>query len=154
MIHTYSVMLNEDRVPYLRLENSLEYSREKEFNSPDKIVDLVNTCFELEDQAEEHLITVAMDTKSHVLGIFHTSHGGLDYTEACPRNILYRALLCGAQIFAVCHNHPSGECMPSKADRAAAERIRNAGELIGIQMCDFIIIGKKKYLSFGEKEWL
>ncbi len=154
MINSYSVMLNENRVPYLKLDNKLEYRGESSFNTPEKIVDMVNVCFELENCAEEHLITVAMDAKCHILGIFQTSHGNLGSTEASPRNILSRALLCGANTFVVCHNHPSGDCTASKDDKMSACRIKDAGELLGIPMCDFIIIGNGRYLSFGDKKML
>lgn len=105
MINTYSVMLNEDKVPYLRLDSSVEYKEESSFNSPELIVDMVNAVFDLENCAEEHMITVAMDAKCHIRGIFATSHGAVCMTEASPRNIIQRALLCGAATFVVCHNH-------------------------------------------------
>lgn len=151
MINTYSVMLNENRVPYLRLDSSAEYSEKNELNSPRLIVGMANTVFELEDCAEEHLITVALDAKCHVLGIFQTTHGGISTAEASPRSILQRALLCEAATFVVCHNHPSGDCSPSKEDLNAAENIAAAGEILGIPMSDFIILGKERYYSFKEK---
>lgn len=150
MINSYTVMLNDNRVPYLRLDQAIAYNAEREFTSANRIVDVVNACFDLENCAEEHLITVAMDAKCHILGIFKTSHGTISETEANPRNILSRALLCGACTFAVCHNHPSGECEASPEDLNAAQRIREAGNLIGITMCDFIIIGYKQYLSLND----
>ena len=61
MINTYSVMLNEDKIPYLRLDSSVEYKEESSFNSPGLIVDMVNAVFDLENCAEELMITGAMD---------------------------------------------------------------------------------------------
>ncbi len=150
MINTYSVMLNEDKVPYLRLDSSVEYKEESSFNSPELIVDMVNAVFDLENCAEEHMITVAMDAKCHIRGIFATSHGAVCMTEASPRNIIQRALLCGAATFVVCHNHPSGDCSPSKEDMKVAGQIERAGKLIGIPMSDFIVIGKNRYYSSRE----
>lgn len=150
MINTYSVMLNEDKIPYLRLDSSVEYKEESSFNSPGLIVDMVNAVFDLENCAEEHMITVAMDAKCHIRGIFATSHGAVCMTEASPRNIIQRALLCGAATFVVCHNHPSGDCSPSKEDMKVAGQIERAGKLIGIPMSDFIVIGKNRYYSSRE----
>lgn len=150
MINTYSVMLNEDKIPYLRLDSSVEYKEESSFNSPELIVDMVNAVFDLENCAEEHMITVAMDAKCHIRGIFATSHGAVCMTEASPRNIIQRALLCGAATFVVCHNHPSGDCSPSKEDMKVAGQIERAGKLIGIPMSDFIVIGKNRYYSSRE----
>ena len=49
------------------------------------------------------------------------------------------------------HNHPSGDPAPSGADLAATERIRQAGDLIGIELLDHIIIGNNCYISFREE---
>ena len=49
------------------------------------------------------------------------------------------------------HNHPSGDPTPSKADVAITRRIRLAGELIGIELLDHIIIGNNSYISFLEE---
>ena len=151
MINTYSVMLNEDRIPYLRLDSAVEYKEGSNFNSPGLIVDMVNAVFDLENCAEEYMITVAMDAKCHIRGIFATWHGSVCMTEASPRNIIQRALLCGAATFVVCHNHPSGDCSPSKEDMKVAGQIERAGKLIGIPMSDFIVIGEDKYYSVREK---
>ena len=154
MINSYAIMLNENRVPYLHLEQAIDYKKENEFNSAERIVELINVCFDLSNCAEERLITVAMDAKCHVIGIFKTSHGALNTTEANPRNILFRALLCGACTFAVCHNHPSGDCTASADDLTVAHRIKEAGDLLGIPMCDFIIIGNGTFLSFCDTNCL
>ena len=154
MINRYSVMLNENRVPYLKLDESIKYDGEDRLQTPKMVVDLVNTVFELKDCAEEHLITLAMTAKCQVVGLFHTAHGTLSSTEASPRNIIQRALLSGAAIFIVCHNHPSGDCMPSDEDIYAAEKIKDAGNLVGISLSDFIIIGNDRYFSFREEKML
>lgn len=150
MINTYSVMLNEDRIPYLRLDDSVKYAGEKRLQTPQLIVDLVNAVFNLENCAEENLIAIALTTKCQVLGLFHVSRGSVISTEASPRNILQRMLLCGAAAFAVCHNHPSGDSSFSEEDLLAADKIEKAGKLIGIQMCDFISIGNGEYQSIAE----
>ena len=49
MINRYSVMLNENRVPYLKLDESIKYDGENRLQTPKLVVDLVNTVFELED---------------------------------------------------------------------------------------------------------
>ena len=113
---------------------------------------MVNAVLDLENCAEEHMITVAMDAKCHIRGIFATSHGSVSMTEASLRNIIQRALLCGAATFVVCHNHPSGDCSPSKEDMKVAGQIERAGKLIGIPMSDFIVIGKDRYYSVRENK--
>ena len=51
------------------------------------------------------------------------------------------------------HNHPSGSTKPSKEDRIITDRIKKAGELLGIKLLDHIIIGDNdEYYSFAENE--
>lgn len=71
--------------------------------------------------------------------------------EVCnPREIFIRLLLCGASTFVMIHNHPSGDTNPSKADRMVAQKLKEAGDLLGITMIDSIIIGYHYYLSMKE----
>lgn len=67
-----------------------------------------------------------------------------------PREIFIRLLLCGASTFVMIHNHPSGDTNPSKADRMVAQKLKEAGDLLGITMIDSIIIGYHYYLSMKE----
>lgn len=147
-INIYSVMLDGKRLPYLRLDRSVDYKRQSKLNEPGLMARMINEIFELEDCAEEHLIMVALDAKLKVLGIFQTAHGSMTATEVSVRGILQRALLCGAFTFIVFHNHPSGDCNPSQEDRAVAERLKEAGSLMQIPMSDFIIIGNGAYYSY------
>lgn len=53
------------------------------------------------------------------------------------------------------HFHPSGDCQPSEADIAVTKRLINAGELLGIEVLDHIVIGEQKeYFSFKENDML
>lgn len=54
----------------------------------------------------------------------------------------------------IAHNHPSGDVTPSKEDINITKRIKKAGEIIGINLIDHLIIGEKKYLSLKEKGYL
>lgn len=64
--------------------------------------------------------------------------------------IMIRNLLCGASAFIVVHNHPSGEVYLSKEDISTTKRLFEAGRLIGIELLDHIVIGRKeKSGSYG-----
>ena len=71
-----------------------------------------------------------------------------------PREIYIRALLSGAVQIILCHNHPSGNAMPSEQDIAITKKIKEAGEMININLADHIIIGSDSYLSFKEAKIL
>ena len=68
------------------------------------------------------------------------------------REIFRSALRANAAHVILLHNHPSGDPTPSKADVAITRRIRLAGELIGIELLDHIIIGNNSYISFSGRE--
>ena len=68
------------------------------------------------------------------------------------REIMIRALLCGASNIIIIHNHPSGVSEPSKEDKAITEKLEKAAELIGIHFCDHIIIGRGNFFSFRKEK--
>ena len=65
-----------------------------------------------------------------------------------------RALQIGASRIMLIHNHPSGMPLPSREDFHVCKRMKKAGELIGILLVDFIVIGSNDFVSFQEKELL
>jgi DNA repair protein RadC len=52
------------------------------------------------------------------------------------------------------HNHPSGDPQPSSEDRELTRRLVAAGELLGIQVLDHVILGDNRYVSFADQGWL
>ena len=60
------------------------------------------------------------------------------------------AIVAGAYAVILVHNHPSGEPKPSAEDRALAEQLVAAGNLLGIPVHDHIVIGHGRYVSFAE----
>ena len=68
-----------------------------------------------------------------------------------PRELFIDALQMGAVYIILIHNHPSGDPTPSKDDILITKRVNEAGNLIGIELLDHIIIGDNSYVSFREK---
>ncbi len=136
--------------PFLVEEKSIEYGLEK-LDRPWEIVDLVNKAFRLRYLAEEEVCLVCLDTKGTVLGLFSVSHGTINGSICKPREIFVRALIAGASSIVILHNHPSGDPTPSDQDVLACERLSNSSKVIGIKMCDFIIVGDGIYYSFCEQ---
>lgn len=153
MIEKYKVELDSKRHPFLVRERGYRYDNVK-MDAPEKIVDMVNECFNLCNMAEEHVYMVALNSAAVVTGVFEVSHGVVNYALINPRELYLRAVILGAVGIVVIHNHPSGDIHPSKEDRAACMRIRDAGDIMGIALYDFIIIGHGCYLSFHEESML
>ena len=68
-----------------------------------------------------------------------------------PREVFRRAIIEGATQISMVHNHPSGDPTPSEADKEICQTFVKAGELLGIDLLDFIVIGTKGYTSFADE---
>jgi DNA repair protein RadC len=96
----------------------------------------------------ERFLAVALDAKNRPVGEVEVARGGLSACPVSPADV-FRALLREAAAGVVfVHNHPSGEPSPSAEDVALTERLRRAGELLGVQVLDHVIIGREGYFSF------
>ena len=60
------------------------------------------------------------------------------------------AVLYSSNKIFLIHNHPSGDSEPSREDILVTERLKKAGELIGIEVLYHIIIGNGKYIILRE----
>ena len=101
--------------------------------------------------AVERFGVVLLDQKQRVIRSLILSSGTADANISHPRDVFRAAVLASATGVAVFHNHPSGDPRPSTADRLITRRLVEAGEAIGIQVMDHIILGGKKYFSFKEE---
>lgn len=102
----------------------------------------------------EQVILLMVDVKNHIIKDVIISKGTVNLSIAEPREIFINAVKYGAVRILLLHNHPSGDPTPSKADITLTMRIKEAGELIGIQLLDHIIIGDNMYISLKEQGML
>lgn len=79
------------------------------------------------------------------------SVGTLNVCLVEMREVFKHAILNNAAGIVCFHNHPSGDAEPSREDRLMTEKLKAAGELLGIPMLDHIIVTEEQYYSF--KEW-
>ena len=101
--------------------------------------------------AVERFGVVLLDQRQRVIRSLILSTGTADASVSHPRDVFRAAALASAASVAVFHNHPSGDPRPSAADRFITRRLVEAGELIGIEVMDHIILGGKTYFSFKEE---
>jgi DNA repair protein RadC len=71
-----------------------------------------------------------------------------------PREVFGPALRDSAAALVVAHNHPSGDPTPSADDRRVTERLREVGQLVGIELLDHLVVGADSYFSFAEERIL
>ena len=79
------------------------------------------------------------------------SRGGITGTVADPRVILKKALEEDATSIVLCHNHPSGNLKPSRADEELTRKIKEAAKFIDIVVMDHIIVSEEGYYSFADE---
>ena len=95
-----------------------------------------------------------LNPKHAVLGMETVSIGTLSSSLVHPREVFKQAIKRSASAVILAHNHPSGNCEPSKEDLQVTKRLKDAGELVGIEVIDHLIIGEDRYYSFCENELL
>lgn len=104
----------------------------------------------LDHEPVEVCVVLLLNTKHRLLAVHEVGRGTLDSCIVHPRDVFKAALLANAGSVIVGHNHPSGETDPSAEDVALCERLRNAANLIGIELLDYVIVGDGRYYSFQE----
>src|SRR2546425_13188556 len=99
----------------------------------------------------EMFVAVLLDGKTQVLGFNVVSVGSLTAALVHPREVFKPAILANAAALILAHNHPSGDPEPSAEDKAITERLRHAGDLMGIKILDHVVIGDGSFRSFAEE---
>jgi len=105
----------------------------------------------LHEEPEEHFCILCLNTKNKIVGVHTISIGSLNASIVHPREVFKAALLNNANGIICLHNHPSGDPEPSRDDIETTRRLVEAGEIMGINVLDHIIIGEQSYLSMKEK---
>src|SRR3989454_12604111 len=110
----------------------------------------------LEGVDREHLCLVLLNQKNEIVGVSTISIGSLTASVAHPREIFKVAILANCASVIVAHNHPSGDPLPSKEDRALTARLVECGRILGISVIDSLIIGdgNENYFSFADENML
>lgn len=95
----------------------------------------------LRGRDREHFWTLALNTKNRLLRVIEVSVGSLNASIVHPRELFKDALRVSAASIIVVHNHPSGDPTPSGADIQLTRRLVRAGEVLGIEVLDHVVIG-------------
>ena len=101
-------------------------------------------------QYKEIFKVVLLNTKNEIITDVDISIGTLNSSLVHPREVFREAIRRSSNKIILLHNHPSGNCEPSKEDKNITNRLKDCGEIIGIEVIDHIIIGDGVYFSFKE----
>lgn len=119
------------------------------FSSPESIADYFME--QLRHLSREQVLVLCFDGRHGLLKELTISVGTVNTALSSPREVFLEALRVQAVYLILVHNHPSGDPAPSRQDVLLTKRMKEAGEIIGIELSDHIIIGDQSYYSFREK---
>jgi len=100
---------------------------------------------------KEHLVGLYLDAQNGLVHQETVSIGSLNTTRTHPREILYPAVVHLALGFILAHNHPSGCLEASPEDVEFTHGVRRAGELMGIELYDHLIVTAEGFVSLRER---
>jgi DNA repair protein RadC len=131
-----------------RLAASVGHSRQT-IRSPQDAADLLMP--ELRDLPQERFKAIFLNSRNEVLKTRTISVGSLDSSLITPRDLFREGISSNAAAVIIAHNHPSGDPSPSPEDIAISKRLIQAGQMIGIEVLDHVIIGDGRWLSLKER---
>ncbi len=126
-----------------------EYDEKLEISSPKDVYNLVK---DLRNEKQEKLVVLYTNTLNQLLGKETIAIGSLNVINVKPRDIFTYGLKLNAYGIILVHNHPEGYPDPSKEDIEFTELVKELSLKLGFELLDHIIISKKGYFSFAEKE--
>ncbi|MFJ7921563.1 JAB domain-containing protein [Lysinibacillus fusiformis] len=128
-------------------EKSLLY-KERKIRSPHDAYILMKEF--IGDADREHFVVLCLDTKNQPTCIQTVHIGSLNASIVHPREVLKSALLSNSASIIVGHNHPSNVCDPSAEDIQVTERLKEACNILGIDLLDHLIICTDTFKSLKE----
>lgn len=117
----------------------------KVIQSPDDVAALLME--ELRHKKKEYFVSILLDAKGRIIIVDQVSIGELSTTVVHPREVFNMAVRKSAAAVIFVHNHPSGDCQPSKEDELTTKRLVEAGQILGINVMDHVIIGDGTFCS-------
>jgi DNA repair protein RadC len=135
-----------------RLDSYPESDKQPVVKTPEDVVSLVGG--RLKDKKKEHFLVLLLDTRGRLIRQSEISVGSLDSSIVHPREVFKEAISASAASVIFVHNHPSGEPEPSEDDVKLTERLVQAGEVMGIEVLDHVIVGSNSRYQSLKREGL
>ena len=112
--------------------------------------DVVGLVADIKDKKKEHFLAVFLNARNQVICKEEVSVGSLNASLVHPREVFYPAIGSSAASAILVHNHPSGDVTPSQEDIELTRRMVQAGEILGIEILDHLIVASERFLSMKE----
>ena len=117
-------------------------------NKPIDAYELVKD--ELGNSDREMFLSIMLTVKNDLIGVETVSIGSVTASTTTPRDVFKSAILANAVSIILCHNHPSGDLTPSGEDIRITKKLIEAGELLGINVLDHLIVSHKCFNSLRD----
>jgi DNA repair protein RadC len=128
-----------------RVEGYSETAERPLVKTPEDVAVLVQ--HRLKGKKKEYFLAILLDTRNQLIKVAEISIGSLDSSIVHPREVYKEAISASAASVIFVHNHPSGDTEASEDDIQLTKRLAEAGEIVGIDVLDHIIVGGKSYVS-------
>jgi len=106
------------------------------------------------DRAQEHFLCISLNGANEVIQVRVITIGLVNQSHVHPREVFADVIVERASAIIIAHNHPSGRVEPSREDTEITQRIKVAGDLLGIELLDHVVFTQNKYYSFAEHDLL
>ena len=103
------------------------------------------------DRVQEHFVAIFLNTRNVPIGWREISIGSVSASLVHPREVYLPAIKLASTSLILAHNHPSGDASPSKDDLELTRRLKKAGDLLGIEVLDHLIITADSHVSLKEQ---
>ena len=101
----------------------------------------------LVDKKREHVVALLLDARHRLIRLSPVAVGSLSASLVHPREVFKEAIAASAAAVILAHNHPSGDPQPSEHDITLTARLMEAGELLGIEVLDHLIVAREGVVS-------
>jgi DNA repair protein RadC len=128
-----------------RVEGYSEAPAKQVVKTPEDVALLVRG--QLKGKKKEYFLALLLDTRNRLIRVAEISVGSLDSSIVHPREVFKEAISASAASVIFAHNHPSGDTEASEDDIQLTKRLAGAGEIMGIDVLDHIIVGDKSFRS-------
>jgi len=115
-------------------------------DSPEKAAEQLA---DIRNKKQEHFVVMTLDGANRLIAKRTVTIGTLTASLVHPREVFADAITDRAASIIVAHNHPSGNLIPSEADKEVTNRLKEAGILMGITLVDHLLITKQSFVSIN-----
>ena len=102
-------------------------------------------------EIKEYFVALSLNQASDVIAARIVSIGTVNQSLVHPREVFRPAIADNAAAVIIAHNHPSGTRTPSAQDNRVTNRLREAGQLLGIELLDHLIVTADDFYSYSDE---